>query len=200
MMLAASSDGTNEKQLKQNNAGGQDLSEQGTPKSKHSSKRKRIFLVGDSILNGINENGISNTHHVSVRRCPGDSSKDLVDHVKPIIRKKPDLILVHFGTNDVTNGINTDEEMQKAIDHMRKESPETDIVISLCTRRNDKPGLNNKVTKCNETLIEICARNNLNFIDNSNIDDSCLGMKKTHPNRKGNSFLANYFKKFLNTI
>ena len=130
---------------KTNSEGGQDISEQGTPKSRHSSKRKRIFLVGDSILNGINENG------------PGDSSKDLVDHVKPIVRKKPYLILVHFGTNDVTNGINMEEEMQKAIDHMRKESPETDIVISLCTRRKDKPCLNNKLNKCSETLREICV-------------------------------------------
>ena len=41
------------------------------------------------------------------------------------------MILVHFGTNDVTNGINTEEEMQKAIDHVQNESPETIIVLSF---------------------------------------------------------------------
>ena len=110
------------------------------------------------------------------------------------------MILVHFGTNDVTNGTNTEEEMQKAVDHVQNESPETNIVISLCTRKNDKPGLNNKVTKCNEILRNICARNNLNCIYNSNIDDSCLGMKKLHLNRKGSSYLANNFKRFINRM
>ena len=199
-VLSDSSDETSGKQHKQSSNEGQDISEQGAPKSRNSSKRKRIFLIGDSIINGINENGISSTHHISVRRCPGDRPRDLVNHVKPIVRKKPDMILVHFGTNDVTNGINTEDEMQKAIDHILNESPETDIVISLCTRRNDKPGLNNKVTKCNEILRNICVRNNLNCIDNSNIDESCLGMKKLHLNRKGSSYLANNFKSFLNGI
>ena len=92
---------------------------------------------------------------------------------------------------------NTEEETQKAVDHVKNESPETDIVISLCTSRNDKPGLSNKVTKCNEILRNICARNNLNCIDNSNIDYSYLAMKKLHLNRKGNSYLANNFKSFL---
>lgn len=47
------------------------------------------------------------------------------------IRKKPDLMLIHFGTNDVTNGINMKEEMQKAIDHMRKEIPITFVLVVL---------------------------------------------------------------------
>ena len=46
MMLAASSDGTNEKQLKQNNAGGQDLSEQGTQKANIPVKEREYFLLG----------------------------------------------------------------------------------------------------------------------------------------------------------
>ena len=194
-VLSDSSDITSEKQHKQSGNVVRDLSEQSAQKSRSSSKRKIIFLVGDSMINGINGNGVSSTHHVSVcPGCPGDCSKDLVDHVKLVVRKKPDLILIHFGTNDVTNGINTEEEMQKAVDHAKNESSETDIVISLCTHRNDKPGLSNKVTKCNEILRNICARNNLNCIENSNIDDSCLGMKKLHLNRKGTSYLANNFK------
>ncbi len=80
--------------------------------------------------------------------------------------------------------------MQKAIDHVQTESPKTDIVISLCTRKNDRPGLNNKVTKCNEFLRKICERNNLHCIDNNNIDESCFGMKRLHLNRKGSSYLA----------
>lgn len=37
--------------------------------------------------------------------------KDLVDHVKPIARKQPDMVLFHFGTNAITNAVNTEEHM-----------------------------------------------------------------------------------------
>ena len=167
------------------------------PKAANDNTKKNIFLVGDSIVNGIQEKGLSSKHNIRIRRCPGDTTKDLVDHVKPIARKKPDLVLFHFGTNDITNEVNTEEHMQKAIDHLRKESPNTDIAVSLCTKRFDRPGIDKKITSCNKVLRDICSRNNLRSIDNNNIDESCLGIKKLHLNRKGTSYLANNLKHFI---
>ena len=66
--------------------------------------RKRVFVLGDSIINGIEEKGLSRNHIVKVRKYPGDNTEDMIDHVKPIIKKKPDLIIVHFGSNDITAG------------------------------------------------------------------------------------------------
>ena len=65
-------------------------------------QRKRVFVLGDSIINGIEEKGLSKKHNVRLRKFPGDSTEDLLDHVKPVARKKPDLIVIHFGTNDTT--------------------------------------------------------------------------------------------------
>ena len=169
-------------------------------KAANDNTKKRIFLVGDSIVNGIQEKGLSTKHNIRIRRCPGDTTKDLVDHVKPIARKQPDLVLFHFGTNDITNEVNTEEHMQKAIDHLRKEAPNTDIAVSLCTRRFDQPGADKKIASCNKVLKDICSRNNLRSIDNSNIDESCLGIKKLHLNRKGTSYLANNLKHFIHDI
>ena len=90
--------------------------------------------------------------------------------------------------------------MQKAIDHLRKEAPNTDIAVSLCTRRFDQPGADKKIASCNKVLKDICSRNNLRSIDNSNIDESCLGIKKLHLNRKGTSYLANNLKHFIHDI
>ena len=146
--------------------------------------KKRIFLIGDSIINGIQEEGLSSKHNTRIRRCPCDTTKDLVDHIKPIARKRPDLVLIHFGTNDITNSVDTEEFMQKVIDYLHKESPNTDISVSLCTRRFDQPGHDKKIAACNNVLKGICARSNLQYIDNSNIDESCLGIKKLHLNRK----------------
>ena len=102
-------------------------------KEANDNTRKKIFLVGDSIVNGIQEKGLSTKHNIRIRRCPGDTTKDLVDHVKPISRKQPDLVLFHFGTNDITNAVDTEEHMQKAIDHYAK-NPLTRILQFRCVQ------------------------------------------------------------------
>ena len=68
------------------------------------------------------------------------------------------------------------------------------------SRRFDQPGHDKKIAACNNVLKGLCARNNLQYIDNSNIDESCLGIKKLHLNRKGMSYLANNLKHFIHDI
>ena len=156
--------------------------------------------MGDSIINGIEEKGLSKKHNVRLPKCPGDSIEDLLDHVKPVARKKPDLIVIHFGTNDTTSGKDTKENVQKAIDTIKEESPSTEIAISLCTIRKDRHGIGRKVESCNKILRDAASRNNTYVIDNKSIDESCLGMKRLHLNRKGTSFLANNLKNFIDDI
>ena len=49
-------------------------------------------------------------------------------------------------------------------------------------------------------LISLCTSKGLPFIGNSNIDKSCLNNSKLHLNRRGLFFLANNFKKFINSL
>ena len=73
-------------------------------------QRKTIIVVGDSILNGISKNGLSKNakkHNVKVRAHPGATSRDLIDHIKPVARRKPNLVVIHVGTNDITNNVDT---------------------------------------------------------------------------------------------
>ena len=44
--------------------------------------------------------------NIKVRRYPGASSIDIIDHLKPNPAKVPDKITIHAGTNDITNNIN----------------------------------------------------------------------------------------------
>ena len=62
--------------------------------------------MGDSIASGINEKGLSKKHTIKVRSYSGDTTKDLTDDIKPVMRKNPDLVAIHFGTNDITNNGN----------------------------------------------------------------------------------------------
>ena len=70
---------------------------------KFTKERKNVFIIGDSMIKGLAERGISKNHNVKVRPQPGCTTEDIEDHIKPTIRKNPDAIIIHSGTNDVTN-------------------------------------------------------------------------------------------------
>ena len=144
-------------------------------------KCKRVYVVGDSIVSGLSEKGLSKRHTIKVRSHPGDTTEDLADDIKLIMRKNPDLVIIHFGTNDTTyDGGKTKEKLQETIDYVHEHGPETDIAISLCTLRKDKPGLQKKVSSRNNIIKEVCKKNKLKWIDNSNLDETCIGIKKLH--------------------
>ena len=54
-----------------------------------------------------------NNSFVNVRFHPGTTTKDIVDLIKPVIRKKPDAFIIHAGTNDLINGTNTIKQVRK---------------------------------------------------------------------------------------
>ena len=48
--------------------------------------------------------------------------EDIADHIKPVTRRKPDLLIIHAGTNDLTRGINTIEVLRKTITFVKKKA------------------------------------------------------------------------------
>ena len=54
-----------------------------------------------------------------------------------------------------------------------------------------------KIIKLNDELVTFCEENLVIFLCNKNIDMSCLGQGKFHPDKKGKAYLA---KKFISVI
>ena len=50
---------------------------------------------------------------MKIRKYHGNNTEDMIDQVKPISRKTPDLILIYFGSNDIQAGKDTENNMQK---------------------------------------------------------------------------------------
>ena len=48
----------------------------------------------------------ANLFHIKVQKYPAASSVDLIDYLKPSLRKAPDEIIIHAGTNDITSNAN----------------------------------------------------------------------------------------------
>ena len=62
------------------------------------------------MLKGINEEGLSDDRcKVKVNNHSGATAEDICDFIKLKVRKKPDIIIVHAGTNDVTNNTKLSE-------------------------------------------------------------------------------------------
>ena len=127
---------------------------------------------------GLNEKGISKKQTIKACSYQGDITQDFIDEFEPVMRKNPDQVIIHFGTNDITsNSVIIKENLYDTIYvYMYKHGQQTDMAISLCIMRNDKPGL-------------------LGW--DSNFDKTCLGAEKLHRNRKGCSYLANNLKSLI---
>ena len=71
------------------------------------------------------------------------------------------LIVVHVGTNDITNNVDTEEMLQALVNDVHKESPDMEIAISRVVTRKDRPAMDKEVVNLNSRLKNLCARNHL---------------------------------------
>ena len=71
-----------------------------------SSKKKKIVLTGGSMVNGISEKGLSVNHKIKIINFPGGTSEKILEKLDVIIKEKPDDLIVHVGTNGITNNVN----------------------------------------------------------------------------------------------
>ena len=60
--------------------------------------------MGDSILNDIDHHDSSNEpFKARVKNHPRATADDICDHLKPEIRKRPGVVIIHAWTNDLIN-------------------------------------------------------------------------------------------------
>ena len=83
---------------------------------------------------------------------------------------------------------------------MKKSSANTRIAISSEISRQDKEQNEKAVVDLNLKLKLFCDENLLDFIRNDNIDESCLGSKKLHLNRKGNAYCAKNLIDYIKSV
>ena len=90
---------------------------------------------------GISDRGLMNHQSkVYMKVNPGSNSQDIVDHLKPVTRRKPDTFIIQMGTNDITSGTDTQEFLDQAVNLLKTESPRTEVTTSLPIRRTDRGG------------------------------------------------------------
>ena len=84
-----------------------DMSTQ-TPKKKPLQNFKKVIILGGSMLRYQKLGILSKSENkVNVRFYPSATTEDIADQLKPAMRKKSDAIIIHAGTTDLTNDVNT---------------------------------------------------------------------------------------------
>ena len=159
---------------------------------KRSKKRENVIIIGDSMLNNINSRGLSKSKKVTVINHPGATSDVIEEELEATVKEnsKINTLIVHAGTNDLTNNINTLRSVKKICEKTKKISPNTKIVFSSIIFRKDRRDIEKQRSDVNTRLKNFCKQKNLSFIDNSNLKEEHLGLKKLHLNRIDNSIFA----------
>ena len=164
-------------------------------------EKKEVVIIGDSIIKDINGRGLSKDKNVKVRSHPGATTLDLIDYVKPSVRKNPELIVIHSGTNEMTSDINTLKKIKKLVHEIREidKQENVKIAISSIIHRDDKD-VSQQIKDTNEKLKSYSESKGFMFIDHWNIDGSCLNKSRLHLNKKGSSYLAKNFINIFSTL
>ena len=72
------------------------------------------YFLGDSMIKRENGRNISDSMNVKVISHPGATTEDLLDYVKPRAPKKPKMLILHTGTNDLPDDMNTVKKVKKS--------------------------------------------------------------------------------------
>ena len=172
-----------------------------TPVSKNdfSTGRKKVTLVGDSMTKFVRREELSSKqNNVKVLTHPGSTTADMVDYIKPIVRRKPDALVIHTGTNDMTNDVNALKYVRKLVKIIREIDVDKEIKIGFpsVTCRTDK-NLEQERMEINTKLKKYCEGKGFIFVENNNINESGLNNSKLHLNKKGTMIFSQNIKNSL---
>ena len=96
----------------------------------HTWPKGSCLVIGDSMLEGLDERKMSSKRVVKVRKFPGATTDDMYHYLMPLIQKQPDVIL-HVGTNGAS--FCNSSEIVNNISKLRSLSqklPNTNIILS----------------------------------------------------------------------
>ena len=163
-----------------------------------STVKKEVFLLQVIRCKYVNGKEVSRNNSVKVRSHPGATADDFNHYVRPTVRKKPNLIIIHSGTNDIQNSVNTLQKIRKVISSINTDDNIQIALSSIIHRSNHD--FEDKINDTNTKLENLCKGKGMIFINNSNIDSTCLNRSKLHLNKSGTSLLIKNFSKAVNSV
>ena len=120
--------------------------------------KNTTLIVGDSIINGVLEEGLcGGGRNVKVRNFPGATVDDLNHHIIPLLQKKPSHIIVHAGTNDAYHSTSREilNNLLSSKLLTQEKLPDCKVIISRPTLRSDNGKATLMVNQLTNHLLQL---------------------------------------------
>ena len=148
---------------------------------KHAWPAGTCLIVGDSIWTGIDEKRLSrNNQVVKVRDFRGATIGELKHHLVPLLKKRPEHIILNIGTNDAVS-----KTLLQLKQYIINTLPTCRMIVSRPPIRTD----NGKAALTLSNFNKLLGQLEVDFIDNVNIKEVHLGKKGLHLNKKGKVYI-----------
>ena len=142
------------------------------------------MIVGDSMIKHVNGREVSRDDSVKIRCHPGATTDDIIDYVRPTARRKSDMIIIHTGTNNIHNKVNTPQKVRKIITTIKEINIKNEVQIAfLGVIHRHGQDFEEEIIEINRKLENLCKGKRIKFINNNNIDGSYLNRRKLHLNK-----------------
>ena len=158
-------------------------------------KKKNVLIVGDSMLNGIEESNLLKTRHIRVQPIPGGKTDDIKENFNELLHEELQKVRIDVGINNAMTDIPKEifEKLISLKHHIESVLSKCEVTISNLIMKTDEP----KASKINEEVNNFIKSANINFVENSNIKGKQLGKRGLHLNIQGNKMFA---RNLLNAI
>ena len=172
---------------------------------------EETLVFSTSITSGIRVHEFNQCFNgegrISFRRFPGGKAHQIKEYI-PINLKEviPKTVLIQSGGNDLSTPKGHTELSVESIANEVIESGNIckgfgvkNVVISGIPLRRNRY-IQERCTRLNELLMEMCGYHGFTFVDNGNIDESHVRNDGTHLNYEGSELLANNYLYYLNNL
>ena len=169
------------------------------PRDNHHTK-KSVLILGDSMIKGLQYWKMCREDtKVNLKYFPGATTEDMESYVIPPLRRNPDEVIIHVGTNDLRDKTSRQvaESVVNLSDNILQNSTANKVSIASVIHRNDDPALNSKISECNKILKSFASNRQWGYIDNSKIGSTMLNKGGLQLNHKGSSALAKNITSYL---
>ena len=147
-----------------------------------------FVIVGDSVISRIDEKRLSKNRLIKVHNFRGVTLANINQHIILILKKKPDVTILHVITNDSVSSTSREilDDLLQLNSAITKTLPNCQVTFLQPTLRVD----NGKAALTLHCLNEHFSELKLDVVKNSNIKVKFIGQKGLRLNPKGKGRLA----------
>ena len=146
------------------------------------------FINGRKLSSQIQ---VSNQSLTYVKAFPGATVEDMSDYIMPSLRRKPEEVILHVGTNSLKSS--EPRDIAEGINNLglkiQNHSPDCKFTISSLISRSDQT-LNGKIKDVNKIVNQLAKQHAWRTIPHSNIKNEHLNASGLHLNVQGTTLLA----------